>query len=151
MRAIVSADHINVSENMNLDCRKMRVIHTAPNGVVGPDTIFHFSQVGDVVSAHYSGGRIRTGYLVGILIVDTLSFRYCQVCDKDTIDAGTSSGRIEMRSDGRLRLIESFVWESREGRGENIFEEFDELSPNQLPDPALASGTPPARQESRHP
>jgi hypothetical protein len=136
---------------MNLDNRKMRVIHTAPNGVVGPDTIFHFAQVGDIVSAHYSGGRIRTGYLVGTLTGDTLSFRYCQVSDRDTIDGGTSNGRIEMHSDGRLRLVESFVWDSRKGQGENILEEVDELPPNQSPDPALVSSTPRTGHESRHP
>ena len=102
----------------------MRVVQTAPNGVVGNETIFRFSQAGSVVEARYSGGRIVTGYLVGILQEDSLSFRYCQVSDGVRIDGGASSGRLESLSDGRLRLVESFTWDSRGGDGGvNIFEE----------------------------
>ena len=43
----------------------MRVVSTAEVGVVEGDTLFTFTQEGSVVSAHYSGGRVRLGYLVG--------------------------------------------------------------------------------------
>lgn len=102
----------------------MRVVQTAPNGVVGVGTIFRFSQVGKVVEASYSGGRIATGFLVGILEDDLLSFRFCQISDGTSVDGGTSNARLEMLSDGRLRIVESFTWESRDGDiGVNIFEE----------------------------
>jgi len=110
----------------------MHVVQTAPNGVVGRDTVFKFYQVGDVVTASYSGGRVRVGYLVGILKGDRLSFRYCQVSDEDHVDGGSSNARIESVDGGRLRLIESFKWESRDGSGENIFEEVGGEVPNPI-------------------
>jgi hypothetical protein len=128
----------------------MRVVQTAPNGIVGSDTIFEFSQEGDIVTASYSGGRVRVGYIVGILKAATLSFRYCQVSDEDQVDGGLSNARIESTDGGRLRLIESFKWESRDGSGENIFEEIGGEMPNQSADPTLASGTTGARHETRN-
>jgi hypothetical protein len=115
---------------MNLNGRKMHVVHTAPNGVVGRGTIFGFSQAGNVVTGHYSGGSIRIGYLVGLLTDDTLAFRYCQISGTDQIDGGSSTGRIEACGGGRLRIVESFAWESREGCGQNIFEEIADDSPH---------------------
>jgi hypothetical protein len=101
----------------------MRVVQTAPNGVVGLETVFHFTQTGSVVEARYSGGRIAAGYLVGILENDVLSFRYCQVSDGTHIDGGASRGVLEKTDGGRIRLTETFAWESREGTGVNVWEE----------------------------
>ena len=133
-----------LGKDMNLGGRKMHVVQTAPNGVVGRDTLFDFFQAGNVVSASYSGGRVQVGYLVGFLEDNTLSFRYCQISEENRIDGGTSSARIETIDGGRLRLIESFKWESKEGSGENNFEEVSECSPNKSPDPISASDISPA-------
>jgi hypothetical protein len=110
---------------MNLHGRKMRCVQTAPSGMVGRDTIFSFSQTGNCVEAHYAGGRITTGYLVGIIDQGELSFRYCQISDKVRIDGGASQCRVEQSTDGRIRIVESFTWESQSGSGVNIFEEVD--------------------------
>jgi hypothetical protein len=101
----------------------MRVVQTAANGVVGLGTVFHFTQTGTMVEARYSGGRVAAGYLVGILENDVLSFRYCQISDGTHIDGGTSRGVLEKTPEGRIRVIESFEWESRDGTGVNIWEE----------------------------
>jgi hypothetical protein len=114
---------------MNLHGKTMRVVQTAPNGVVGKGTVFRFTQVGSIVEASYSGGRIAVGHLVGILEGELLSFRFCQISDRAHIDGGASQGRLEVLSDGRLRLVESFSWESREGTGVNIFEEIADEEP----------------------
>jgi hypothetical protein len=152
-RAAPSLTRINPTfgENMNLHGLKMRVVQTAPNGVVGWDTILEFAQVGNAVTASYSGGRVGIGPLVGILKDDTLSFRYCQISDGDQIDGGSSNSRVEMIDDGRLRLIESFDWESRDGGGVNILEETMDCPPNRLPDRTFSSGTAGAGHQPRRP
>ena len=119
---------------MNLNKRKMHVVRTAPNGVVGRDTIFDFSQEGTVVTATYSGGRIRVGYLVGLMEDAALSFRYCQISDDGRIDGGSSSARIEAMDGGKVRLVESFRWDSKDGSGENIIEEIGDTLPTHPPD-----------------
>lgn len=64
----------------------MNVVQTAKNGVVNELTIFHFLQEGNFVSANYSGGLIRRGYLVGQLNSGRLSFSYCQIRTNGQID-----------------------------------------------------------------
>jgi hypothetical protein len=111
------------SSPASLDGVKMRVITTAPNGVVGADTIFTFQQRGRVVTAHYVGGRIVSGFLAGTWQGDQLHFRYVQVADADTIDSGQSVATLTRSSAGRLRLEERFEWATKPGSGVNVFEE----------------------------
>ena len=101
----------------------MRVITTATHGVVGVDTIFHFRQQGEIVTAHYVGGRITAGFLAGKWESARLAFRYVQVADGASVDSGQSVAQVTRSPEGRLRLEECFQWESRDGSGTNIFEE----------------------------
>jgi hypothetical protein len=107
----------------SLDGIRMRVVATAASGVVGADTIFSFSQRGLVVTAHYAGGRITAGFLAGRWEADRLVFRYVQVADGESVDSGQSVARVTHSPGGRLRLEESFQWETRTGSGTNVFEE----------------------------
>lgn len=66
---------------------------------------------------------------MGLVDADTFLIRYCQISDNDQIDGGSSTARIETFDGGRLRLIESFKWDSQDGSGENIFQEMAESTP----------------------
>jgi len=101
----------------------MRVVSTAEVGVVEGDTLFTFTQEGSVVSAHYSGGRVRLGYLVGFRSPAGLRFRYVQLDTEDRLDSGCSECEIGRTPDGKVRLLEHFQWDTREGSGTNLFEE----------------------------
>lgn len=52
---------------ISLDGVRMRVVSTAEGGEVNIETLFGFTQDGSVVSAHYAGGKVRLGYLVGTM------------------------------------------------------------------------------------
>jgi hypothetical protein len=91
--------------------------------VVDADTLFTFAQDGKVVSAQYAGGKVRQGFLVGVLASGELWFRYAQLDVDGHLDGGSSRCEISRTPDGKLRLLEHFQWESREGSGTNIFEE----------------------------
>jgi hypothetical protein len=102
----------------------MNVIQTAANGVVNEHTIFSFSQNNDLVQATYSGGKIRMGFLVGILQKDKLSFSYCQLQLDGKLDNGRSECNLEIGENGKVRLIEHFTFTSRnEEAGINVFQE----------------------------
>ena len=76
-----------------------------------------------MVSARYAGGKVRLGFLVGTIAGLTLKFRYVQIDIRERIDGGLSTCPLDRTENGRIRLVEHFQWESREGSGTNIFEE----------------------------
>ncbi|MBI2518133.1 MAG: hypothetical protein HYV95_14605 [Opitutae bacterium] len=102
---------------------RMRVITTAANGVVGPDTIFVFQQQDSLVTSSYAGGRIAAGFLAGRREADRLSFRYVQATTDGIVQSGSSLATLTRSPEGRWRLEERFQWESQAGEGINIFEE----------------------------
>ncbi len=115
-----------VMENsLSLNGRRMHVVSTAEPGEVNSETLFEFTQDGSVVSARYVGGKVRLGYLVGAMSANCLSFRYVQVDNSGRLDSGHSTCEIRWMAEGRMRLIEHFTWDSREGSGTNIFEDID--------------------------
>lgn len=112
-----------------LDGVRMRAVKTGCGGVVNTDTILQFSQLGECICGRYEGGTILLGYLVGRMIAGQLEFRFSQLGHDGSLDAGYSRCDLEQLDDGRMRLIENFLWQSREGTGVNVFEEIP-------PDPA---------------
>jgi hypothetical protein len=109
---------------LTLDKIKMTVVHTAENGVVNKDTLFYFSQEGNVVQAEYAGGKIRKGFLIGQIAANVLKFSYCQLQKDGVLDNGVSSCEISVCETGKIRLTEHFEWKSRSGEtGVNVFQE----------------------------
>jgi hypothetical protein len=111
---------------LTLDGTTMRVAKTATQGVVSTETTLTFTQRGDLVEAHYCGGTIVVGRLLGRLTGTVVTFCYIQVDVDGHTDAGSSVGTIDVLPDGRLRLTESFKWFTRPDGGTNVFEEIRE-------------------------
>ena len=103
---------------------QMRVVQTAPNGVVNEQTIFHFTQKGRKVSARYSGGYIEKGFLVGILEESILRFSYCQLRSNGLMDHGESECLL-YEENGKVALREQFEMQSAGTleKGTNIFKQ----------------------------
>jgi hypothetical protein len=107
----------------SLDGRRFRSAVDVPGGDIGTETVFEYAEADGIVHARYAGGAIRLGFLVGTREGDTLRFRYAQVRGDGTTAAGRCESRIEALDDGRLRLHETWAWESREGAGTSVVEE----------------------------
>jgi len=108
----------------SLDGRSFHDVTPVHAGDVGAGTRFEYHQESDgTVWGRYAGGSVRLGFLVGVRVDDTLEFRYSHV----TVDGETANGRcasqIEQLPDGRLRLHETWAWESRDGIGTSVVEE----------------------------
>jgi hypothetical protein len=108
------------------DGRRMRAVATGDGGSVGADTLFSFAQRGSTVWARYAGGAVPLGYLVGTLADGQLVFRYAQVDVEGAVHGGRSVCDVQHLADGRLRLLEHFRWESKDGSGTNVIEEVHE-------------------------
>jgi hypothetical protein len=107
----------------SLDGRRFHAVADVEGGDVGAETIFEYVEDGDVVHARYAGGAVRLGFLVGTREGDALRFRYAQVRADGTTASGRCESRIELLDDGRLRLHETWAWESQPGAGTSVVEE----------------------------
>jgi hypothetical protein len=114
-----------VGDVLNLDGKRLRVVQAATHGVVSTETTLTFAQRGDLVEAHYSGGTIVVGRLLGRVTATGVTFCYIQVDVDGHTDAGSSVGTIDTLPDGRMRLTESFQWLTRPDSGTNLFEEIE--------------------------
>lgn len=110
---------------MNYDGRRFRPVTNTPNGEVNGETLFRYSQQGELFTATYSGGGIRHGQMTGLVGLDgSLKFLYQHVSDNGEFRAGQCQSVPQLLADGRIRLHESWQWLTGDrSRGESVVEE----------------------------
>ena len=101
----------------SLNGRRFRSLTEVDRGDVDPATVFEYYEANGVVHATYSGGNIERGFLVGTRAVDRLDFRYAHLRSDGTTATGHCVSVIAREADGRLRLDETWEWESVFGKG----------------------------------
>ncbi|MEU3279284.1 hypothetical protein [Streptomyces antibioticus] len=95
-------------------------------GQVGTRTRFTYHEVEGVVWADYAGGDVVRGHLVGTRRGDRLDFRYVQLKRDGTTSSGHCVSTVGELPDGRVRLTETWEWESQEGSGTSVVEQVTE-------------------------
>ncbi len=108
---------------VDMDGRVLRAAAAVAGGDVSPDTEFRFRQAGDMVWGRYSGGAVRMGFLVGTSDGERLDLRYTQLTADGRTATGHTVDRVEVLADGRVRLHETWTWDSRDGGGTSVLEE----------------------------
>ncbi|MGW7413294.1 hypothetical protein [Streptomyces sp. NPDC054863] len=92
-------------------------------GQVGTRTRFTYHEQGGRIWAEYAGGDVVRGHLVGTRTGDRLDFRYVQLKQDGSTSSGHCLSLVTLLADGRVRLAESWAWESQEGSGTSVVEE----------------------------
>ncbi|MFZ3394652.1 hypothetical protein TVH25_15450 [Rhodococcus sp. 7Tela_A2] len=108
---------------IDLDGRVFAGVSNSPTGQVSGATRFRYHQDDPVVWAEYEGGEVVLGFLVGTRTGARLHFRYVHLGVDGTTASGVCDSRIELLGDGRVRLHESWAWESRPETGTSVVEE----------------------------
>ncbi len=112
---------------INYNNRKFRPVSNSKNGEVTNDMIFHYKQVGNILTCTYEGENIVSGHLMGI--VDDqgrIEIKYHQVNKAGTIMTGICNSTPEQMSNGKIRLHESWQWTSGDqSKGTSILEEIE--------------------------
>jgi len=105
--------------------RRFRSVENSASGEVGPETVFEYGQDGDVVSATYGGGGVRSGVLIATADAEgNLDARYAHVNEAGGLMTGECRTTPEVLPDGRLRLHEEWRWTSGDGSsGRSVVEE----------------------------
>lgn len=92
-------------------------------GQVGTRTRFTYHEKDGEIWAEYAGGDVARGHLVGTREGDRLDFRYVQLKRDGTTSSGHCVSTVVELPDGRVRLEESWEWESQAGSGTSVVEE----------------------------
>ncbi|WP_460064643.1 hypothetical protein [Streptomyces sp. YKOK-I1] len=95
-------------------------------GQVGTRTRFAYHEHDGVIWADYAGGDVVRGHLVGTREEDRLDFRYVQLKQDGTTSSGHCVSTVLALPDGRVRLEETWSWESQEGSGTSVVEQVTE-------------------------
>ncbi|MFG1999698.1 hypothetical protein ACGFNU_11175 [Spirillospora sp. NPDC048911] len=110
----------------SIDGRRFRAVADVAGGEIVPETLFTYHESDGEIWAEYAGGAIRRGHLVGTRTGDMLDFRYSQLNAEGETNNGHCASAISVLPDGRLRLDETWEWESKPGSGVSAVEEVAE-------------------------
>jgi hypothetical protein len=97
-------------------------------GQVGTRTRFAYHEKDGEIWAEYAGGDVVRGHLVGTREGDRLDFRYVQLKRDGTTSSGHCVSQVVETADGRVRLEETWEWESQTGSGTSVVEQVTESS-----------------------
>lgn len=102
-----------------------RPIVNSENGETSSETVFQYTQTGNILTSEYSGGKIKKGHLIGLVDENGhIDMRYHQVNINDEIMTGICKSKPEILENGKIRLYESWQWTSGDkSHGESIIEE----------------------------
>ncbi|MEU0854869.1 hypothetical protein ACFYMX_06910 [Streptomyces griseofuscus] len=98
-------------------------------GQVGTRTRFAYHEQDGAIWAEYRGGDIVRGHLVGTRAGDRLDFRYVQLRTDGSTACGHCVSTVVELPDGRVRLEETWEWESGPGSGTSVVEQVTTHAP----------------------
>ena len=112
-------------KTMNYNDKIFRPISNTDNGETSSETLFRYKQVGNILTSEYSGGKIKSGHLIGLVDHDgNIDMRYHQVNDKDELMTGICKSKPEILENGKIRLHENWEWTSGDkSKGTSVIEE----------------------------
>lgn len=113
---------------LNLDGRIFAPFHNTARGEVSSQTLFIFRQKGRQISAHYSGGSIKAGHILGVLDTGQAArLTYHCLSQSDTLKTGQATARFIDAGDGLLNIYMDWQWISGdEGRGTSKYQEIQQ-------------------------
>ena len=110
---------------INYNGKIFRPTSNTENGETSNKTVFHYKQVGNVLTSEYSGGKIIIGHLIGLVDESgNIDMRYHQVNYKGELMTGICQSKPEILKNGKIRLHENWEWTSGDkSKGQSIIEE----------------------------
>jgi len=110
---------------INYHNRIFRGVTITPNGQVSGETIFHYKQDQQTLTATYKGGLILEGYVLGRVREDnSLQFVYHHMDIEGNLFNGFCESIPELLAGGRIRLHEKWHWtHGGHGNGESVVDE----------------------------
>lgn len=112
---------------INYNHKKFRPADHSKNSETSAATVFEYFQEGSTIWAHYAGGSIAKGHLIGT--VDNqgnIDMRYHHLNTDGELMTGTCVSTPEVLPSGKIRLHEKWQWTSGDhSEGSSVIEEIE--------------------------
>lgn len=110
---------------INYHNRIFRAVSNTENGETSGETLFHYQQKENILTASYSGGKIVQGHLIGLVDeAGRIDMRYHQINSIGKLMTGVCQSTPEVLPNGKIRLHETWQWTSGDkSQGRSIIEE----------------------------
>ena len=96
---------------IDLDGKKFGLLVNSENGEVSTDTLFYYEQEGDLVTAEYRGGSVRSGKILARQNADnSLEMLYQCLTDEGKLKAGKAFAKVSLKENGRIQLDLKWRW-----------------------------------------
>lgn len=103
--------------------KSFRLLQNSDTGQVTDETIFHYQQNDDLVTADYHGGTIRYGKIIAQLVDDKLHMMYQCLTSENELKAGKAIANISRSAEGKITLSLDWQWLESNGKGSSIYQE----------------------------
>ncbi len=110
---------------INYNDKIFRPTSNTENGETSNETVFHYKQVGNVLTSEYSGGKIKIGHLIGLVDENgNIDMHYHQINENGELMTGICKSTPEIIENGKIILHEVWEWTSGDkSKGSSIIEE----------------------------
>jgi len=96
---------------INLDKKVFKALSNSDNGEVGNETVFHYSQKDNIISAVYNGGEIIKGNLIGKQLKNgKFDFVYHHINVDGNLKIGKCLSSAVLLENGKIKLFEKWQW-----------------------------------------
>lgn len=94
----------------NFNNKTFTLLENSGNGSANADTVFRYSQVGDIITAQYSGGLIRHGSITGRIEGHYLQMLYQCLTTGNELKAGKAVAFLSMDQNNKIRMKMNWEW-----------------------------------------
>lgn len=110
---------------INYNNKIFKPVSNTENGETSRETAFHYKQNDNILTSEYSGGKIISGHLIGLVNDEgEIEMRYHQVNEKGELMTGICTSKPEILENGKIRLHETWQWTSGDlSKGNSVLEE----------------------------
>ncbi|HEY1193778.1 n-acetylglutamate synthase [Flavobacterium sp.] len=110
---------------INYNNKIFKPVSNTENGETSNETTFLYKQEGNILTSQYTGGKIISGHLIGLVDnLGNIEMRYHQVNEKGELMTGICTSKPEILENGKIRLHEIWQWTSGDqSKGNSIIEE----------------------------
>ena len=108
-------------KQVNFHKKRFKLVDNSVNGTVDGQTIFHYQQEGDLVTADYSGGSIVYGKIIAQHCGDRLQMLYTCYTHHKELKAGKATARISTTNEGKIELYLDWRWLNGGGKGRSTY------------------------------